>query len=83
MIDLNNEEKQLQKKLLNMTDAELLVTYCHEGFQINEIYNFKKVEIGICSFNFIITNTAKAIDLAKKRVLSHIRCQVKFGRLGC
>jgi len=52
IIKLQTSELQIQKALLNMSDTELLETYCHEGFLINEIYNGKQVDVGICSSNF-------------------------------
>lgn len=82
-IELDDKELQIQKSFLNMTDTEILETYCHEGFSINKIYDDKKVEVGICSFMLIVKNTTKKINSAKGKVLSHIRSQIKLGRLGC
>ncbi len=83
MINLNNKEKQLQKSLLNLRDVELIETYCHEGFRIYEIRHGRQVWIGICSFNLTIPNKTKIIDSARKKVVSHIRSEIKLGRLGC
>ena len=80
---LQSRERKLQKYLFNLPDTELLETYCHEGFVIDEIYDGEKVRIGICSFELTVANTNEAIYSARERVLSYIRDQIKLCHLGC